>query len=89
MKNVHICNLLHHINLDMTNQLPKLVKGNKYVMITIDHYFKWCKACSMKGYNAFIIAKILKERIICKFGIAKFTLTYNGSEWMKEFDVMF
>jgi hypothetical protein len=43
----------------------------------------------MKGYNAFIIAKILKERIICKFGIAKFTLTYNGSEWMKEFDVMF
>jgi hypothetical protein len=73
----------------MTSQLPNFVKGNKYVLVTIDHYFKQCEACLMKGYNAFIIANFLKEQIICKFGIAKFILTYNGSEWMKEFDVMF
>jgi len=39
--------LLYHIILDMTNQLPKFVKGNKYVLVTIDHYFKWCKTCVM------------------------------------------
>jgi hypothetical protein len=31
MKNVHVCNLLYHINLDMTSQLPNFVKGNKYI----------------------------------------------------------
>jgi hypothetical protein len=35
-----------------------------------------------------LFAKILKEQIICKFGIVKFILTYNGSEWMKKFDVI-
>jgi hypothetical protein len=31
------------VTLDTTKPLLEMKDGNKYVLVTIDHYFKWCE----------------------------------------------
>ncbi len=85
MKNIPICNLMYHVAMDTTRPLLKTNDGNKYVFIVIDHYFKWCETQPVKEHDAFIAAKFLEDEVICKYGVPKYILKINGSEWMKEF----
>jgi len=39
----------------------------------------------VKEHDAFIVAKFLEDEVICRYGMPKYILTNNGSEWMKEF----
>jgi hypothetical protein len=36
----------------------------------------------------FLIVEFLKDEIICRYGIPKYVLTDNRSQWMKEFAEM-
>jgi hypothetical protein len=33
------------------------------------------------------MARFLEEKVVCNFGVPKYVLIDNGSEWMKEVDV--
>jgi hypothetical protein len=57
--------------------------GNKYVLVTIDHYFKWCQMRLVEEHDVGIVAKFLEEKIICCFGMPNYIFIDNGSEWMK------
>ncbi len=63
----------------------KKMDGNKYVLVTIDHYSKWCETQTIKEHDAFTIVKFLEDEVICMYGMPKYILTNYGSEWMKEF----
>ncbi len=39
----------------------------------------------MKEHDVHTAAKFLEDEVICKYGMPKYILTNNGSEWMKEF----
>jgi hypothetical protein len=65
--------------------IPEITNGNKYVLVTIDHYSKWCETWPIKEHDACIIVKFLEDEVICRYGVPKYILTNNGSEWMKEF----
>jgi len=41
MKNIPICDLFYHVALDTVRPLLETTNGNKYVLVVIDHYFKW------------------------------------------------
>jgi hypothetical protein len=71
--------------MDILGPLPKIIEGNKYVLITINHYSKWCEARLVKEHDAFTLVKFLEDEVICKYGVPKYNLIDNGSEWMKEF----
>jgi hypothetical protein len=43
MKGIPICDLFYHVTLDIARPLPETTNGNKYVLVAIDHYFKWCE----------------------------------------------
>jgi hypothetical protein len=68
--------------------LPETRSGNKYILVAIDHYSKWCEAKAVADHGAKIAAKFLEDDIIYRFGLLKFVLTDNGGEWAAEFDVM-
>jgi hypothetical protein len=85
MKNIPIYNLFYHVAMDIVGPLPEIINGNKYVLVAIDHYFKWCEAQVVKQHGAFTIAKFLEDEVIYRYGVLKYILTDNGSEWMKEF----
>jgi len=55
------------------------------VLVAIDHYSKWCEARHIKEPNVCTVVKFLEDEIICEYGVPKYILTNNGSEWMKEF----
>jgi hypothetical protein len=85
MKNIPICDLFYCVAMDTTRPLPKTTNGNKDVLVAIDHYFKWCEARLVKEHDTCTVAKFLENEVIYKYGMPKYILTNNGSEWMKEF----
>ncbi len=55
--------------------------------MAIDHYSKWWEARLVKEHTTKTTAKILEEKIICRFGVSKYVLTDNGGKWMAKFDM--
>jgi hypothetical protein len=43
MKNILICDFFYCVELGTTKPLLETKDGNKYVLITIKHYSKWCE----------------------------------------------
>jgi len=84
MKNIPIYNLFFHVAMDIVGPLPEIINGNKYVLVAIDHYFKWCEAWPIKEHDAYTIAKFMEDEVINRYEVPKYILTNNGNEWMKE-----
>jgi hypothetical protein len=88
LKSIPICDLFHRVAMDTVGPLPETKSGNKYILVAIDHYSKWCEAKAVVDHGAKTAAMFLEDDIICKYGVPKFVLTDNGGEWPVEFDVM-
>jgi len=88
LKSIHVCDLFHRVAMDTTGPLPKTRSRNKYILVTIDHYSKWCEAKAIVDHGVKTAARFLEDDIICRYGVPKFVLTDNGGEWAAEFDVM-
>jgi transposase-like protein len=88
MKSILVCDLFYRVTLDTIGPLLETNDGNRYVLVAINHYSKWCEVRPVKDHDATIAARFLEEEIICKFGVPKFILIDNGGEWMDEFDLM-
>ncbi len=74
--------------MDITRPLFETKLGNKYIIVAINHYSKWCKAKIVVDHGAKTAARFLEDDIICRYGVPKFVLIDNGGEWVAEFDVM-
>jgi hypothetical protein len=72
----------------LAGPLPETKSGNKYILVAIDHYSKWCEVKAVADHGARTAAKFLEDDLICRYGVPKFILTDNGGEWGAEFDVM-
>jgi len=88
LKSIPVCDLFHQVALDTVRPLPEIKSGNKYILVAIDHYSKWCKAKAVADHGAKTAARFLEDEIIYRYGVPKFVLTDNGGEWAAEFDVM-
>jgi hypothetical protein len=88
LKSIHVCELIYRVVLDTTGPLLETKSRNKYIMVTINHYSKWCKAKAIINHGAKTVANFLEDDVICRYGVAKFVLTNNGGEWVVEFGVM-
>ncbi len=88
LKSIPICDLFYRIALDTAGPLPETKAGNKYILVAIDHYFKWCEAKAVVDHGAKTTARFLEDDLICRYGVPKFVLTDNGGEWGAEFEVM-
>ncbi len=85
MKSILVCDLFYHVAMDIAGPLPETTSGNKYVLVAIDHYSKWCETQPIKEHDVCTTAKFLEDEVICRYGVLKYILTNNGIEWMKEF----
>ncbi len=88
MKSIPVCELFYRVALDTAGPLPETKSGNKYILVVVDHYSKWCEAKVVADHGAKIAAKFLEDDVICRYGVPKFVLIDNGGEWAAEFDVM-
>jgi hypothetical protein len=83
LKSIHVCDLFHRVALDTTGLLPETKLGNKYILVAIDHYSKWCEAKAVVDHGAKTAAKFLEDEIICRYGVPKFVLTNNGGSGLQ------
>jgi hypothetical protein len=88
LKSIHVCDLFHRVALDTTGPLLATKSGNRYILVAIDHYSKWCEAKAIVDHGAKTATRFLEDEIICRHGVPKFVLIDNGGEWATEFDVM-
>jgi hypothetical protein len=88
LKSIPICDLFYQIALDTAGPLPETKAGNKYILVAIDHYSKWCEAKAVADHGAKTTARFLEDDLICRYRVPKFVLTDNGGEWGAEFEVM-
>jgi hypothetical protein len=66
LKNMHVCELFYTIVMDTTRLLPKTKARSTYILVSIDHYSKWCKAKAIVNHGTKAMAKFLKDEVICK-----------------------
>jgi len=88
LKSIPICDLFYRAAMDTTGPLPETKAGNKYILVAIDHYSKWCDAKAVADHGARTAARFLEDDLICRYGVLGFTLTDNGGEWGVEFEIM-
>jgi len=77
LKNIPICDLFHRVTMDTVRPLPETKSGNKYILVAIDHYTKWCEAKAVVDHGAKTAAMFLEDDVICRYGVPKFVLTDN------------
>jgi hypothetical protein len=82
MKSIPVRDLFYRVTLDIVGPLPKTSINNKYVLVVVDHYFKWCEMHLIKDHDAIIMARFLYKKIICRFGVPEYiivlTMVVNG-----------
>ncbi len=88
LKSIPIRDLFHRIALDTAGPLPETKAGNKYILVAIDHYSKWCEAKAVADHEAKTAVRFLEDDLICRYGVPKYVLTDNGGEWGAEFETM-
>ncbi len=88
MKSIPIRDLFHRIALNTASPLPETKAGNKYILVAVDHYSKWCEAKAVADHEAKTTARFLEDDLICRYGVPKYVMTDNGGEWGAEFETM-
>jgi hypothetical protein len=82
LKSIHVCELFYKVVMDIVGPLLETKSRNKYILVAINHYSKWCKAKVVVDHGAKKTAKFLEDGVICRFGVLKFVLINNGGEWV-------
>lgn len=54
--------------MDYMGPLPESSRGNKHILVVVDHFTKWCEAFATPDQKASTVAPILISRIFSRFG---------------------
>ncbi len=69
--------------LDIAKPLPKIKNGNRYVVVAIDHYSKWCETKPVKDHDVTLVARFLEKEsyadLVCP---NSYLLTMEVSGWL-------
>ena len=54
--------------MDYMGPLPETVRGNKHLLVVMDHFTKWCEVFPTKDQKVITVAEILVSRVFSRFG---------------------
>jgi len=66
--------------IDLTGPHPKSNQGNIYILTCLDSFTKWAEAFPLRTKEAEPIARILAEKVFCRFGAPLSILSDQGKE---------
>ena len=54
--------------MDYMGPIPETVRGNKHLLVIMDHFTKWCEVFPTKDQKARTVAEILVSKVFSRFG---------------------
>jgi hypothetical protein len=63
-KSTPLSDLFLKVALDTIDPFPKKEVKNKYIIIAIDHYSKWCEARAVLDHIISTMTKFLRDEIV-------------------------
>ena len=57
------------IAFDVIGPLPITKRGNRFILLVVDYFTKWVEAFALPQHTAIIVAQMLAEGWVCKFGV--------------------
>lgn len=66
--------------IDMIRRIePIASNGHQFILVSIDYFTKWVEATSYANVTKQVVARFIKQNIICRYGILERIITDNGS----------
>jgi hypothetical protein len=66
------------IGVDIAGPFKQTVHGNRYIILAVDYFTKFCVGKALPDFTALSTARFLFEDIVCKFGLPKAIMSDNG-----------
>ena len=65
--------------MDFMGPLPETSKGNKHILVVVDHFTKWCEAFATPDQKASTVAPLLISKIVCDLGHLRCCIQTKGA----------
>ena len=62
----------------------KSSNGHRFIVVAIDYFTKWVEAASYANVTSQVVARLIKQNIICRYGVPSRIITDNGSNLNKK-----
>lgn len=69
------------VSMDLLGPLNLSLNGNKYILVCIDAFTRFCELVPLPNKTAKEVAKAFKERILDRHGSPRVLITDNGTEF--------
>ena len=54
--------------MDYMGPISEMARGNRHILVMMDHFTKWCEAFPTRDQKAATVASILVSRVFSRFG---------------------
>ena len=61
--------------------MPETSRGNKWILVLIDHFTRWQDAIPLTDATAPVVASTLDERVFCYLGLPEQLHTDQGAQF--------
>ena len=56
------------VGMDIIGPLPETSRHNRYILVMVDYFTKWCEAVALSQIDATTVARCITEQWICRWG---------------------
>lgn len=74
------------VSIDTMGPYPKTSRGNKYIVVAVDHFSKWVEAKAIPNKKSATMASFFLEDVIARHSLPRVCISDNGGEFEGEFD---
>ena len=74
--------------IDFAGPLPTSKRGNKYVLVCIEHMTKWVELIALQDKTSANAARAFLEHILSRYGVPGEVLTDQGTEFQGAFQTL-
>ena len=53
--------------------------GHRFILVAVDYFTKWAEAASVASVTKNVVARFIKQNLICRYGIPERIITDNGT----------
>ena len=73
------------VAVDLVGPLPETARGNKWILVVLDHFSRWQDALPLPEATAPVVATALDERIYSYLGLPEQLHSDQGAQFKSQF----